>query len=607
MKKILLYIMALFVANTAIADSYFYIDNYEFPHYKQTITLPIKAHFDGRVSGFQIDVTYPEGLTPTAVTTGSDMTIAYLDANGDSNTATIDLRHKDDCSLMMTATDVGGYWDTDGSGNFEEYGVIKWEPGEYDEMIVLTLRPASGFESGQITVNSKVGAGTDTRGGTVIDQQTKECAITRLAPTPIDPYHYFTIGHKEVLHGDTIVIPVSMTNTEEITAFQVDLYLPEGFKLVKTPAKSDSTYLISTSDRLSNDHEIYANGQEDGAVRIMCYSPTLQPIKGNDGELFYLTVATPDDQWGDFELALVNGRMTLTSFIELKCGDAEGTLTVLPYLKGDANNSRNVTVTDVVVTAQHVLGYNPDPFIFGAADMNEDGEITVTDVVLIANLVLHPESMHLMRAPALGMIDDAMSSEGIRLNAGESRTVHIALDNAIDYTAFQFDLSLPQGLTASNFRLTNRASSHALDMNTLDNGKQRVMCFSPQLASITGHEGAVLAFDVTAVNPVNGDIMVDDIEMVTAACQTVYLDSFNIGVNNGQATSVNDINEGLRIYADGHDIIVESPVSQRVTISDISGRSRSIQVNAGRNVIPTNTTGTLVVTAGGKAAKIMVK
>ena len=83
MKKILLYIMALFVANTAIADSYFYIDNYEFPHYKQTITLPIKAHFDGRVSGFQIDVTYPEGLTPTAVTTGSDMTIAYLDANGD--------------------------------------------------------------------------------------------------------------------------------------------------------------------------------------------------------------------------------------------------------------------------------------------------------------------------------------------------------------------------------------------------------------------------------------------------------------------------------------------------------------------------------------------
>jgi hypothetical protein len=215
--------------------------------------------------------------------------------------------------------------------------------------------------------------------------------------------------------------------------------------------------------------------------------------------------------------------------------------------------------------------------------------------------------MHLMRAHALGMIDDAMSSEGIRLNAGESRTVHIALDNAIDYTAFQFDLSLPQGLTASNFRLTNRASSHALDMNTLDNGKQRVMCFSPQLASITGHEGAVLAFDVTTVNPVNGDIMVDDIEMVTTACQTVYLDSFNIGVNNGQATSVNDINEGLRIYADGHDIIVESPVSQRVTISDISGRSRSVQVNAGRNVIPTNTTGTLVVTAGGKAAKIMVK
>ena len=599
--------MALFVTNVAMADSYFYIEKTEFAHYKQVINIPVSAHFDGRVSGFQLDVTYPEGLTPTAVTTGSDMTIAYLDAEGESNSATINLRHKEDFSLMMTATDVSGYWDVDGTGILEEYGVIKWEAGDYDEMIVLTLKVEDNFESGQITLSSKVGAGSDTRGGTVIDQQTREFTITRSAPTPIDPYHYFTIGHEEVLHGDTIVIPVSMTNTEEITAFQTDLYLPEGFKLVRVPTKGDSTYLISTSDRLSNDHEIYANDQQDGAVRIMCYSPTLQPIAGNEGELFYLTVATPDDQWGDFELALVNSRMTITSFIELKCGDTVGTLTVLPYLKGDANNSRNVTVTDVVVTAQHVLGYNPDPFIFGAADMNDDGEITVTDVVLIANLVLHPETMHLMRIPAINIDDDAMSGKGICLNAGETRTVTIVLDNAVDYTAFQLDMLLPDGIEASNFCISDRASSHTLDVNALENGKQRVMCFSPQLATIAGHEGAVFTFDVTATCQVDGDIIVDAIEMVTSACQTVYLDSFAINVSSNNTTSVNDIAEDLRIYTDGHNIIVESPVSQRVTICDMSGHTSSVDVKAGRTVIPANATGVIVVNAGDKVSKLMVK
>ena len=614
MKKVLLYIMALFIVNTAMADSYFYIDNKVIPYYNynKLITVPVKAHFDGRVSGFQIEVTYPEGLTPTAVKTGSDMTIAYLDVNGEENTAAINLRHKEDCSLMMTATDKGGYWHNNVSGNLEEYGVIKWDAGNYDEMILLTLSVDKSFETGQtrqITLNSKVGAGEDSRGGTVTDQQVKTCTITRGPEEPYDPDHYFTFSQDTVLHGDTVVVAVSLNNLEEVTAFQADLYLPENFQVVKVPSRDDSIYLVTGSERLSNDHEIYTNDLDDGAIRILCFSPTLQSIAGHEGELFYIAIATPYGQSGDFDLILANARVTTKttdSYMELRCAEAVETLNVLPYLKGDANISRSVTVTDVVVTAQYVLGYNPDPFEFGAADMNEDGEITVTDVVLIANMVLHPAMMHMMRAPAIGMNDDAMSGEDIRLNPGETSTVTISLDNALDYTAFQLDLLLPEGLEASNFCLSERTSSHMLDMNVLENGKQRVMCYSPQLTAIAGHEGAVLTFDVTATSRVNGDIIVDAIEMVTAACQTVYPDSFIIGVNNN-ATSVNDITADLRIYTDGNNIIVESPVSQRVTISDISGRSRSVEVNAGRNVIPAHTSGVVVVTADDKAAKLMLK
>jgi hypothetical protein len=115
----------------------------------------------------------------------------------------------------------------------------------------------------------------------------------------------------------------------------------------------------------------------------------------------------------------------------------------------------------------------------------------------------------------------------------------------MDYSAFQFDLDLPEGLTASNFKVTDRAGSHAFDVNTLQNGNIRALCYSPALTVINGHEGALLTFEVTAAGDPNGDILVDGIELVTADCQSVKLDAFTIGVNN--ASSVNESSIGKTI------------------------------------------------------------
>ena len=210
----------------------------------------------------------------------------------------------------------------------------------------------------------------------------------------------------------------------------------------------------------------------------------------------------------------------------------------IPYLVGDVNGSGTVTVTDVVVTSQYVLEMNPQPFVFEAADVNNDGNITVTDVSRISWMVLNPTLNAPLRAPALWNNGDRMSAEGITLMPGETCNVSILLDNEMAYSAFQLDLTLPEGLTASNFQLTDRSGNHAFDVNTLANGKTRALCYSPMLTAIRGNEGTVLTFDVTANDIVNGYINVDGIELVTADCQTVRLDAFAIAVNN--ATTVNE-------------------------------------------------------------------
>lgn len=354
----------------------------------------------------------------------------------------------------------------------------------------------------------------------------------------------FVIPDTEVLYGESVVIPVRLNNVRSFMAFQTDIFLPQGFKVAKD---DNGKYIVTPSSRMTSDHVIMTQDVSNGAVRVICYTPIGSSFTGGSGtDLFYITVTAPEDAGGDYSINLRNSRLTTANYTEVTIPNAGAVLKVKTFIPGDVNNSRTVTVTDIVVTAQHILEMNPEPFVFEAADMNADGLVTVTDIMLIAQKIMNP-SMYSApkRMPALLNADDRMSGEDISLMAGETRTVTIALDNTLDYSAFQLDLTLPYGLTASNFTLTNRAGSHTLNVNTLEDGDIRALCYSTDIKMIDGHSGALLTFDVSAAGAVEGLITVDGIELVTTDCKTVLLDGFTIGVHG--ATSVNDLNSSKEV------------------------------------------------------------
>lgn len=337
--------------------------------------------------------------------------------------------------------------------------------------------------------------------------------------------NYFSMPDVTTFHGDTIVIPVSMENVDDITAFQTDIYLPEGFELVK----NGDEYIVSLSNRKGRDHVIMANDAPDGAIRVLSYSPTLKTFKNNDGELFYLTVKVPDDADGNYRLELNNTILTTLDEEEVHALNAANIIKVFAYTLGDVDNSGAITVADIVQAARYILNYNPEPFIFDAADINGDGKITITDVVKIAHMVLDAD----YDEPALqgrSVTNDHMSGE----IAGH--TASISLENERDYTAFQMDLTLPEGMTTSNFALTERANGLGLIVKDRGNGKIRVLGYTADLETIKGNDGVLLKFDVTGA----GEILVDGIQMVTPEGQTFQLNAFTIGANT--MTSVNEMN-----------------------------------------------------------------
>ena len=346
----------------------------------------------------------------------------------------------------------------------------------------------------------------------------------------------FSMADHTALYGDTIVIPVTMENVDEITAFQTDIYLPAGFELLK----SGNDYMVELSDRKGRDHGIMASNAPDGAVRVLSYSPTLKTYSGSAGELFYFTIKVPND--GDsivaYPIWLRKTLLTTTNEDEIGALETLGNVNVYFYILGDVDHSGTITVTDVVFTAKYILFQNPEPFVFEAADMNGDGKITITDVVKIANLILdqdydEPSQLHMM-APNMG--GDRMSGE----NSGN--TVSINLDNEMEYTAMQMDLTLPEGMNASEFALTNRASELGLIVKDRGNGKLRILAYSPILKTIKSSEGAVLTFNVDGTM---GDIVVDRIELVNLEGVAVRLDAFTVAANN--PTALDEMNAGKTI------------------------------------------------------------
>ena len=397
-------------------------------------------------------------------------------------------------------------------------------------------------ENGLVTA---LAPGTATITATTTDGSnlSASCSVTVTEYVEPTSNNYFHIDNKEVFHGETIVIPVQMTNEETILAFQTDISLPEGFTVL---TDEDDEFLVTPSSRLTSDHVILADQLTDGTIRVICYTPRSKVISGNEGDLFYITVAVPEDAGGDYNILLHNSLLTATDYSELSIGDANAIIHVNTYIPGDVNDSHTVTVTDIVFTAQYIMERNPSPFIFAAADMNGDGNITVTDIMLIARLIMTPTTMNAPKQmPVLAANGDYMSGKDINIVAGETRKVTIALNNVMDYSAFQLDLNLPDGLTAGNFALTDRAGGHTLDVNSLANGNIRALCYSPAMTDISGYEGALLTFDVTATGIVKGDIMVEDIEFVTSGCRTVLFNAFAIGVNN--SSIVNEMAAGKTI------------------------------------------------------------
>ena len=236
---------------------------------------------------------------------------------------------------------------------------------------------------------------------------------------------------------------------------------------------------------------------------------------------------------------------------------------------GDANNDGNVNVTDVITVASHILGFNPNPFIFDAADINKDGKISITDIVAIVNIILNSETTnevaHYARAAKQQAVGSSLFIEDCSIQEGETKTIAINLTNDITFSGFQADIKLPEGLELCQedgeymISLSDRkGNDHVLASAMRSNGSIRLLSYSMGLNEFEGTEGALVYLTVKAANNFVGDyeICINNITFTQANLTEYSLEPTICHLTS--TTGINDVDGEVIVATVGNDIVVKN-------------------------------------------------
>ncbi|MBR5673656.1 MAG: hypothetical protein IKW97_04585 [Muribaculaceae bacterium] len=166
MKKFLFTLTALLLASTAFAGR-IYVEDKEFTQAElgQENLLPVYIELDNEyVNGWQLYLTYPEGVT--AGTPKKNMSVLMQmvpNKDGDEEPVT----PLGDClaNKIVQAYGTAGYWDPNGTGNYESYGAVKIGPTGTFKLYDLKVTPDANFTGGDIEILWMYSGGADARNG----------------------------------------------------------------------------------------------------------------------------------------------------------------------------------------------------------------------------------------------------------------------------------------------------------------------------------------------------------------------------------------------------------------------------------------------------------
>ena len=335
------------------------------------------------------------------------------------------------------------------------------------------------------------------------------------------------VENQDARAGTQVELSIALKNNVNITNFQFDLVLPEGITIAQDEDGYDLIDL-STVRTTVRKHTIGNELQNDGSMRVVCYSSSNAVFSGTEGEVMTVKLNISKSlSEGEYCVQLKN--LVLTEYTDgnatkhtIPC--VESKINVHVYTPGDVNDDGSIDVTDISGVVSFILNTATSGLIERAADVNEDGAVDVTDISGVVNMILNVSASKTSFSRGLLRTSSVESTNDIRLTvlpftlkAGEEKEVQILLDNPNDaFTGVQFDLYLPKGVSVAmddegyycvdlGSRTTKR--NHVLpECSLLEDGGLRVVCYSSTNKIFKNEEGDILVLTIVGDESLSDDV-----------------------------------------------------------------------------------------------------
>ena len=189
----------------------------------------------------------------------------------------------------------------------------------------------------------------------------------------------FYIEDFTISPSETRTVSILLDNETAYTAFQSDVYLPEGLTATN----------FALTDRKNNNHSFTATVLPDGGIRLLSYSLKLKTYSGNSGALVTFDVTASEEFVGPEVITLRTTLFTTEAGVEIPFANETCTVTSASTVQpGDVNGDNEVGISDVSALIDYLLGLGDDWFNTEAADVNGDTIVSIADVSALIDILL---------------------------------------------------------------------------------------------------------------------------------------------------------------------------------------------------------------------------
>ena len=393
---------------------------------------------------------------------------------------------------------------------------------------------------------------------------------------------YIAIPVSAVSKGAEVVVPIELVNTTEVMGIECRVQIPEGFSVAK---KADGSFKVEQTERKADQTLTAA---VDGNVLTVKTSGT-QAYTGNTGAVFTIAIA-PDEATApaDYVLKVTDVKFVNATGVASR-PDAKTTLTLRDYVLGDVDSDQLVAINDAVIVMNHIVGADTPAFNAKAADMDGNGSVEINDAVLIMNTVVGTESTKsIKKTSATEPNADELTAADIEICQGGTAMLSLDLANLDALTAAQFEITLPEGITAGKAEVGERASRHMIKTNMVGN-VLKVAMLSAESADFEGSEGAILVLPLSADKTMPSGsygISLRNVKMSDARGNLFILPDADSSVVVKDWSGVDSVAfDRLRVYGGNGEICIESPADTMIQIVAVDGRAFAVEASAGKTAV----------------------